>query len=163
MRPANRYNRIYRLISKMRWQGWSQRKTIRGVHVTISVCKYHSLSCRGFLLSFCFSTKVRTQIVTMRFSTRSSYLLSLFPPSNRYLATSRRYASTKTSDPLRILFCGSEEFSIASLRALHKEHEKNPNLIASIDVVCRKAKRVGRNLKEFREGNILSSNPMKLC
>lgn len=58
----------------------------------------------------------------------------------------------KTYNPLRILFCGSDEFSIASLKALHDEHLKWPNRVASIDVVCRPGKRVGRGLKEIREG-----------
>ena len=62
-----------------------------------------------------------------------------------------RYTSTKTStEPLRILFCGSDEFSIASLRALHEEHERKNGSIASIDVVCRPAKRVGRGLEDLR-------------
>ena len=64
----------------------------------------------------------------------------------------RYYASAKGHDPLRILFCGSEDFSIASLRALHKEHVEHPDAIASIDVVCRPGKRVGRGLKAVREG-----------
>lgn len=75
---------------------------------------------------------------------------------NTFRASLRQYGSTKSSNPLRILFCGSEEFSIASLRALHKEHERNPELIASIDVVCKPAKRVGRGRTALREGmNVL--------
>ncbi|OJD18895.1 hypothetical protein AJ78_01150 [Emergomyces pasteurianus Ep9510] len=62
-----------------------------------------------------------------------------------------RYASTKSCDPLRILFCGSDSFSIASLTALCKERANNPETIASIDVVCRPGKRVGRGLKTIRE------------
>jgi methionyl-tRNA formyltransferase len=64
---------------------------------------------------------------------------------------SSRSLSTKAYDPLRILFCGSDQLSIASLRALHAEHVKRPDRIASIDVVCRPAKRVGRGLKQIRE------------
>ncbi|KAJ5468607.1 hypothetical protein N7475_006359 [Penicillium sp. IBT 31633x] len=45
----------------------------------------------------------------------------------------RSYA-TKTSDPLRILFCGSDDFSIAHLKALHAYHLKQPECISSIDV-----------------------------
>ncbi|KAK8053734.1 Formyltransferase [Apiospora saccharicola] len=56
----------------------------------------------------------------------------------------------KQSDPLRILFCGSDEFSSASLRALHEEKERNPGLIDSIDVVVRPGKRVGRGLKQIQ-------------
>ncbi|KAI9701559.1 MAG: Methionyl-tRNA formyltransferase [Candelina mexicana] len=73
---------------------------------------------------------------------------SLFARARQY---DIRGLSTKVSDPLRILFCGSEDFSIASLRAVHDEHIKDPNLIASIDVVCKPGKRVGRGLKGFRE------------
>ncbi|PYI04928.1 methionyl-tRNA formyltransferase family protein [Aspergillus sclerotiicarbonarius CBS 121057] len=62
-----------------------------------------------------------------------------------------RYLATKAYEPLRILFCGSDEFSIASLNALHKEHVKRPDRIASIDVVCRPDKKVGRGLKKIRE------------
>ncbi|KAJ5084389.1 hypothetical protein NUU61_008968 [Penicillium alfredii] len=62
----------------------------------------------------------------------------------------RSYA-TKSYDPLRILFCGSDEFSIASLKALHAYHLKQPDRISSIDVVCRPGKRVGRGLKKIRE------------
>ena len=65
-----------------------------------------------------------------------------------------RYVSTTPCDPLRILFCGSEEFSIASLRALHNEYVEHPETIASIDVACRPGKRVGRGLKRVREGKI---------
>ncbi|KAL4961408.1 methionyl-tRNA formyltransferase [Aspergillus stella-maris] len=62
-----------------------------------------------------------------------------------------RCLSTKPHDPLRILFCGSDDFSIASLQALHAEHVKQPDRLASIDVVCRPGKRVGRGLKQIRE------------
>jgi methionyl-tRNA formyltransferase len=67
-------------------------------------------------------------------------------------SAARRFASTKTSDPLRILFCGSDDFSIASLRAVHKLQEAEPQLIASIDVVHRPGKLTGRGLKELKEG-----------
>lgn len=63
----------------------------------------------------------------------------------------RSYASQATFEPLRILFCGSDEFSITSLRALYKEHERDKALIESIDVVCRPAKPVGRGHQEIRE------------
>ncbi|KAJ5157477.1 uncharacterized protein N7482_008577 [Penicillium canariense] len=62
----------------------------------------------------------------------------------------RGYA-TRSFDPLRILFCGSDEFSIASLKALHSYRLKHPDQISSIDVVCRPGKRVGRGLKKIRE------------
>ncbi|KAL2269126.1 hypothetical protein VTJ83DRAFT_3972 [Remersonia thermophila] len=60
------------------------------------------------------------------------------------------------SDPLRILFCGSDHFSCASLRALHKELRQGSDqdgggLIRSIDVVVRPAKPTGRGYKVLRE------------
>ncbi|KXX81946.1 Methionyl-tRNA formyltransferase, mitochondrial [Madurella mycetomatis] len=57
----------------------------------------------------------------------------------------------KLSDPLRILFCGSDEFSCFSLRALHEEHKRNADLIRSIDVVVRPSKPTGRGYKVLRE------------
>jgi hypothetical protein len=60
----------------------------------------------------------------------------------------------KSSDPLRILFCGADDFSIASLRAIDDERHKGPSLIESIDVVCRPDKRTGRGLKTIREGKL---------
>ncbi|KAL9108767.1 MAG: hypothetical protein Q9187_008254, partial [Circinaria calcarea] len=77
----------------------------------------------------------------------SHFRLSIF----RYPLLTRSYAITKVSDPLRILFCGSDDFSIASLKALHHEHKSQPDFIKSIDVVCKPAKRVGRGLKKVRE------------
>ncbi len=63
-----------------------------------------------------------------------------------------RWQSTKTSDPLSILFCGSDEFSCKSLGALYDEHKVNPGLIESIAVVTRPDKRTGRGLKQITEG-----------
>ncbi|KAK8098425.1 formyl transferase [Apiospora kogelbergensis] len=53
----------------------------------------------------------------------------------------------KQSDPLRILFCGTDAFSCASLRALYEEKLQNPGLVESIDVVVRPGKPYGRGLK----------------
>jgi hypothetical protein len=70
-----------------------------------------------------------------------------------FLSVSRRGLSrTPTAKPLRVLFCGSDEFSGESLRAVHAEQQRNPNLIASIDVLLRRAKLSGRGLKEKRDG-----------
>ncbi|KAF7597461.1 Methionyl-tRNA formyltransferase [Aspergillus hancockii] len=69
--------------------------------------------------------------------------------TSRYFA--HRYFATRSYEPLRILFCGSDEFSIASLKALHKEQQNRPDRISSIDVVCRPGKRAGRGLKKIRE------------
>ena len=74
-------------------------------------------------------------------------------PSNR--VSSRFYATNRPFSPLRILFCGSDEFSIASLKALQFEHQRDPEFISSIDVVCRPGKRTGRGLKNIREGKLV--------
>lgn len=71
----------------------------------------------------------------------------------RHVTRSRRcYSSSR--NPLRVLLCGSDEFSIAGLRALHNLHQStnDPSVFASIDVVCRPGKRTGRGLKTIREG-----------
>lgn len=74
--------------------------------------------------------------------------------TNQSCISSRRYLSSSPQhDPLRVLFCGADEFSIYSLKALNKIRKENPEKVASIDVVCRKDKRVGRGLKQIREGN----------
>ncbi|KAK4121354.1 hypothetical protein N657DRAFT_673667 [Parathielavia appendiculata] len=59
--------------------------------------------------------------------------------------------ASKKSDPLRILFCGSDDFSCHSLGALHDEQKRNANLIRSIDVVVRPSKPTGRGHKVIRE------------
>ncbi|KAI5291767.1 Methionyl-tRNA formyltransferase [Ascosphaera aggregata] len=70
---------------------------------------------------------------------------------------SRRYCSaTKSfSDPLRILFCGSDQFSINALCALQGERMRSPDTIQTIDIICRPPKRVGAKLKKIREGSTL--------
>ncbi|KAI9657517.1 MAG: Methionyl-tRNA formyltransferase [Alyxoria varia] len=54
-------------------------------------------------------------------------------------------------EPLRILFCGSDEFSAESLRQLYLEKTDNPDLIESIHVVIKAGKPAGRGLKEIRD------------
>ncbi|KAH9223706.1 formyl transferase [Leptodontidium sp. 2 PMI_412] len=70
---------------------------------------------------------------------------------SRFTPNGFKLYSTKVSKPLRILFCGSDEFSIASLQAIHAAHQRNPDFIKSIDVFCRPGKRAGRSLKKIRE------------
>ena len=65
-------------------------------------------------------------------------------------------------EPLRILFCGSDQFSIASLKRLCEERSNHPSLIKSIDVHIRPGKFVGRNLKTFQHGWYYSSNPLEM-
>lgn len=85
-------------------------------------------------------------------SVRSGFNILITRRTQSYKSVARRHLSSKSSDPLRILFCGADEFSIASLQGLYKEHLANPTLIKSIDVVCKRGKRYGRGLKQIREG-----------
>lgn len=103
------------------------------------------------------ATKPRSLIPILAASHAMKLLCMLQLPARSFktpgtLFHSCRHSSTKTSNPLRILFCGSDEFSIASLRAIRNEHLRNPKTIASIDVVHRPGKRTGRGLKLIREG-----------
>lgn len=93
--------------------------------------------------------QVQTMAHFMRAGALRHHRSALSKPSFGY-----RFLATKTYDPLRILFCGADEFSIASLKALHEEHVRRPDRISSIDVVCRPGKRVGRGLKNIREGTL---------
>ncbi|ORY63000.1 formyl transferase [Pseudomassariella vexata] len=74
---------------------------------------------------------------------------SLLPPFQPSLADRRQTQDrvAKKCDPLRILFCGSDEFSCAALEALDTERMRNPFLIQSIDVVVRPGKGTGRGYK----------------
>ncbi|KAG8168736.1 hypothetical protein KVR01_001485 [Diaporthe batatas] len=56
------------------------------------------------------------------------------------------------TEPLRILFCGSDEFSCPSLRALHRLQADKPKLIRSIDVLVRPGKPAGRGMKRIATG-----------
>lgn len=69
------------------------------------------------------------------------------------LRSPARGYSTRAAEPLRILFCGSDAFSIESLRALHRAQQDTPGLIEAIHVLHRPAKPTGRGLKTLREGN----------
>ncbi|PVI07926.1 Formyltransferase [Periconia macrospinosa] len=69
----------------------------------------------------------------------------------RSITTDAAAAATTPPEPLRILFCGSDDFSIASLRKLFHAKQNVPNLIESIDVAHRPAKPTGRGLKELRQ------------
>lgn len=67
------------------------------------------------------------------------------------------HVSTRSSEPLRILFCGSDEFSCASLKAVYEEHSRNKDLIESLDVMVLPPKRMGRSFKTLREGESTTS------
>jgi methionyl-tRNA formyltransferase len=91
------------------------------------------------------------------------YLLSplrSFINKRSHLLSCRRYVSSqrKPCDPLRILFCGADEFSAKSLEVLrHNQHFQEDSIIQSIEVVCRQGKRAGRGLKTVRNGTVYSS------
>ena len=70
---------------------------------------------------------------------------------DQHINSRLRFHAHKATDPLRILFCGSDELSVTSLRALHREYVEHPEHIASIDVVSRPGKRFGRGLKKTRQ------------
>lgn len=56
--------------------------------------------------------------------------------------------SGKMTEPLRILFCGSDNVSTESLHALHEEYVHNRELVESIDVCVLPPKFGGRGMKE---------------
>ncbi|KAJ9156414.1 Formyl transferase [Pleurostoma richardsiae] len=88
----------------------------------------------------------------LRLSVRRSSTTSTTTASTSSTATA---TTPKVSEPLRILFCGSDAFSCASLSALHAEHLTNPSLISSIDVVVRPPKPVGRGRRVLHEPPLL--------
>ncbi|TLS24100.1 hypothetical protein PpBr36_08356 [Pyricularia pennisetigena] len=71
-----------------------------------------------------------------------------------HLGRFQRSYSARASEPLRILFCGSDAFSCESLRALDHVRRSEPRLVKSIDVVTRPPKRTGRGLKVIRHAPI---------
>lgn len=52
--------------------------------------------------------------------------------------------------PLRVLFCGSDDFSITCLKALHQYAASDNSNIVSIDVATKTDKRTGRGLKVLK-------------
>ncbi|GAT31429.1 hypothetical protein UVI_02049920 [Ustilaginoidea virens] len=70
---------------------------------------------------------------------------------SRSSSSSSSAAAPKASDPLRILFCGSDAFSCESLRALHREHVRNRALVEALHVMVLPGRRTGRGLKRLRE------------
>ena len=81
-----------------------------------------------------------------------------------FLGSGRRQSSSsgRLFEPLRVLFCGSDDFSAASLHALHNEHIERPDVVAALHVVSKKPKPTGRGLKVLREGSFISypENPL---
>ncbi|KHN99392.1 methionyl-tRNA formyltransferase [Metarhizium album ARSEF 1941] len=88
-------------------------------------------------------------LAMLRLMNRAHAHLGRAPPSAAPFQ--RRHGSHKASDPLRILFCGSDTFSCGSLRALHREHVENRALVEALDVMVLPGRRTGRGLKTVRE------------
>ncbi|AEO63546.1 uncharacterized protein THITE_2108965 [Thermothielavioides terrestris NRRL 8126] len=83
---------------------------------------------------------------------RPSLRRALLRTAARRVPWATRYSTvSKTSDPLRVLFCGSDEFSCASLQALYDEQKQNSELIRSIDVLVRPAKPTGRGNRIMKD------------
>lgn len=79
--------------------------------------------------------------------------LAVFPVRGR-LTRCRAFSSVRgATDPLRILFCGSDAFSCESLRALHCEHVRDQGaLVEALDVMVLPPRRTGRGLRQLWEG-----------
>ncbi|KAG5936303.1 hypothetical protein E4U59_005084 [Claviceps monticola] len=58
----------------------------------------------------------------------------------------------RPQEPLRILFCGSDNFSCPSLRALHREMQQKTGLVESIEVVVLPSMAQGREMKYVKDG-----------
>lgn len=97
------------------------------------------------------------RLLTSRPYRTLNHLTSIASPKALIRSPSRRlYSSSGISKPLRILFAGSDEFSCASLRAIHAEHLRSPEFIASIDVLHQAPKKAGRGQKQLRYGIFIS-------
>lgn len=68
-------------------------------------------------------------------------------PRRRPFATSA-ILSKAQPEALRILFCGSDAFSCASLHALHAEHRRDAALVERLEVMVQPGKRMGRGFKK---------------
>lgn len=61
-----------------------------------------------------------------------------------YIPTLYKTTSGKMTEPLRILFCGTDTLSCESLHALHEEWKYNRALVEEIEVVCLPSRPQGR-------------------
>lgn len=134
-------------------RGGSTGRCLPAVHISLKPALSNVASPTR--LEYIFVAHHATHNVTMPPRLMRLCLPGKWPPAfpgSRFSTTAHR--AQKTSDPLRILFCGSDEFSIAALRALHQEHKANEGLIQSLDVVVRPGKPTGRGMKKIREGGL---------
>ncbi|KAI1207230.1 Formyltransferase [Annulohypoxylon truncatum] len=104
-------------------------------------------------VSFQTLTRTRTTTATppppgTRRTCRQARIFSTNSGANSSQTDEREIKAVKKSEPLRVLFCGSDRFSCAALEALHREHVRDPALVESIDVVVRPGKRAGRGNRD---------------
>lgn len=104
--------------------------------------------------SFRLSLVCCTQLQSLRAFSRSSIIcrpgdIPVKQPPQPFPA--RSPTSKGPTEPLRILFCGSDEVSASCLEGLDDERKQGKSNIKSIDVVCRPQKRSGRGGKTVRE------------
>jgi hypothetical protein len=104
----------------------------RGIHAL----KFQTITARN-----------RQILCPLREGSSYIYTSNKSPSSSCQLSTSKGLVH---DEPLRILYCGSDAFSCASLAALHEESQGRSSNIASIDVVCREGKPYGRGLTAIR-------------
>lgn len=71
-------------------------------------------------------------------------------------------SSSQNHEPLKIAFCGSDNFSIYSFKALLKYASENPSHINSIDLITRLPKASGRGRKNITSTPILDQLPTLL-
>ena len=93
----------------------------------------------SFLHSYCLMIHLRRV---------ESFAIRLRGLTRSYSSTPRLRQKEGWDDKLRILLCGTDEFSIESLKALHHESRKTKQ-IESIDVLTKKDKAIGRGSKKI--------------
>lgn len=106
-----------------------------------------------FHVPICPEPALHDRYAVMILLRRSLPSVRSLPPlhTRSYQLRCHSSGTIEAREPLRVLFCGSDEFSIASLRALHELHQQDRSIIASIDVVHKPGKRTGRGLKTIKE------------
>lgn len=98
-------------------------------------------------------TRTSTGLISIAIRSKHSPKRILgFHARHLFSSTASPFTQRRDSEPLRILFCGSDHFSCEALSALHDLHTQNPALVESIDVLVRPGKPSGRGLKRIAVG-----------
>lgn len=106
----------------------------------------------GWRIRLASSSSTSTSTTPLHRRRRRRRLYNTYQPFQNIPVSHAGYAKLR-SEPLRILFCGSDLFSTASLRALYDLMQANPALVESLDVLVRPGKAVGRKRdKKIRTG-----------